>query len=252
MNQTPENLAEQLSAYMDGELSDEQARFLQRRLEHDLELRRKWQRLQVAASCMKGQPWLPARSGLGEGVQAALAASAAAASPSRRPLAGWAVAASLAALAVVFGPRLMPAADTAPTMADASRPAQARLVPSPGAADLVSDPGQDLAGAAPVQGSAISGPDAAIIASTQPPQSPLSLAQSPTEFPLVEGEQKASWPRSGLPGVPDDPALEAYLVRHNQMLANDGLGGFVPYVDVLARDPAVDSSAGGGDGDVQP
>ena len=35
-----------------------------------------------------------------------------------------------------------------------------------------------------------------------------------------------------------DPSLEAYLVRHNQMLANDGLGGFVPYVDVVARDPA--------------
>jgi hypothetical protein len=28
------------------------------------------------------------------------------------------------------------------------------------------------------------------------------------------------------------------LVRHNQMIANDGLSGFVPYVDVVATDPA--------------
>ena len=40
---------------------------------------------------------------------------------------------------------------------------------------------------------------------------------------------------SGLPGAANDPQLEAYLVRHNQMLANGGLGGFVPYVDVVAR-----------------
>jgi hypothetical protein len=32
-----------------------------------------------------------------------------------------------------------------------------------------------------------------------------------------------------------DPAIEAYLVRHNQMIAADGLGGFVPYVDVVSN-----------------
>ena len=39
-----------------------------------------------------------------------------------------------------------------------------------------------------------------------------------------------------------DPAIEAYLVRHNQMLANDGMGGFVPYVDVVASDSAATAS----------
>ena len=33
-------------------------------------------------------------------------------------------------------------------------------------------------------------------------------------------------------------------MRHNQMLANDGLGGFVPYVDVVARDPAFTQDGG--------
>ena len=68
--------------------------------------------------------------------------------------------------------------------------------------------------------------------------SPLSLASdSPTDFPLVDTGDKR-WPRSGLGATGGDPALEAYLVRHNQMLAADALGGFVPYVDVVARDPA--------------
>jgi hypothetical protein len=71
-----------------------------------------------------------------------------------------------------------------------------------------------------------------------PPSSPLPLhAQSPADFPLLDTGEK-SWPKSGLPAVGNDPQLEAYLVRHNQMLAGDGLGGFVPYVDVVARDPA--------------
>ena len=65
--------------------------------------------------------------------------------------------------------------------------------------------------------------------------SPLPIAsQSPTEFPLVDSGDERSWPRSRCSAARNDPALEAYLVRHNQMLANDGLGGFVPYVDVVA------------------
>ena len=54
MSTTELSLAEQLSALMDGELPEEQARFLRRRLEHDLELRAAWSRLQLASSCMKG------------------------------------------------------------------------------------------------------------------------------------------------------------------------------------------------------
>jgi negative regulator of sigma E activity len=52
-------LFEQLSAFMDGELPEAEARFLQRRLEHDAELRGQWSRMQVAASCLKGQDWRP-------------------------------------------------------------------------------------------------------------------------------------------------------------------------------------------------
>ena len=81
--------------------------------------------------------------------------------------------------------------------------------------------------------------DAVLIASAPISKavSPLPLdSQSPTDFPLVDTGQKR-WPRSALVSAGNDPALEAYLVRHNQMLANDGLSGFVPYVDVVASSP---------------
>jgi hypothetical protein len=71
-------------------------------------------------------------------------------------------------------------------------------------------------------------------------ESPLPLdSQSPVDFPLVETAVQKSWPRSPL-AAGNDPAMEAYLVRHNQMLAPDGLGGFVPYVDVVSSDKAGD------------
>jgi hypothetical protein len=40
--------------------------------------------------------------------------------------------------------------------------------------------------------------------------------------------------------------MEAYLVRHNEMVSDGGLGGFVPYVDVVTRerDSATDPNAG--------
>ena len=41
-------------------------------------------------------------------------------------------------------------------------------------------------------------------------------------------------PRS--PVVAGDRSLDAYLVRHNALAAGDGVGGFMPYVDVVTQD----------------
>ena len=56
----------------------------------------------------------------------------------------------------------------------------------------------------------------------------------------LDGEVRARpWPRSPL--AQDDRAMEAYLVRHNALMAADGLGGFMPYVDVVAHgEPGAD------------
>ena len=72
-----ETLAEQLSALMDGELPEAEARFLRRRLEHDEKLRSKWARMHVSSSCIKGQPWQPMRAALSGQVAAGLAAAVA-------------------------------------------------------------------------------------------------------------------------------------------------------------------------------
>ena len=230
-------LAEQLSALMDGELPEAQARFLRRRLEHDAELRAAWSRMQLASSCLKGHRVRPmaldcAAIHAGEGAR-------------RRPLLGWAVAASVAVLAVALAPRFAdaPGADpVAPTVLAAS--STPRLLPSPAAADLVAvRTGAERAGAEAVAAPVPMDPPPAAGALAATPSetvtsSPLSLASdSPTDFPLVDTGDKR-WPRSGLGATGGDPALEAYLVRHNQMLAADALGGVGPYVDVVARDPA--------------
>ena len=248
MNNPDETLAEQLSALMDGELSEAQARFLLRRLEHDEELRGKWARLQLASSCMKGHALRPMAADLAPRVAAGLAV----ATPVRakRPLLQWAIAASVAALALALAPRLMPgnAPESTSAVATTTAAPAEHVLASPASADLVAVHSTPSAGTSPVAADNPSvtasnsdfiktNPDASAKAS------PLPLsAQSPTEFPLIDSGDKRSWPRSEVIGGGNDPALEAYLVRHNQMLANDGLGGFVPYVDVVASDPAADSS----------
>lgn len=244
MNDPNDTLSEQLSAYIDGELPEAEARFLQRRLEHDAELRAKWARMQVISTCIKGQPWQPMSAGLSTRINAELAQAALPAAR-QHPLLRWAVAASIAALAVIFAPRLMQENNSgSATVATAATSATApdHVLASPAAADLIALNPAERAPLAPVATAATAPPlsDHDLIASnptSSSKASPMPLsAESPASFPLVDSGSERKWPRSALVGATNDPALEAYLVRHNQMLANDGLGGFVPYVDVVASD----------------
>ena len=255
MNQTVDaHLAEQLSALMDGELPEAQARFLHRRLEHDAELRTLWARLHVASSCLRNQPWQPSRQDFAGHVAlqvSAVEARTPAAHAGGRHLRHWAIAASVAALALLFAPRLLQAPGPAAAVVVSSSASDAPALASPGLADLVAahPTGRLVASVKPRSPSAV--PAAAGVLRAAPSgvsdaASPLPLsAQSPSDFPLADSGDKRTWPRSQLPGAADDPSLEAYLVRHNQMLAGEGLGGFVPYVDVVASDasapPATDS-----------
>jgi hypothetical protein len=259
MNTATDTILEQLSALMDGELPETEARFLLRRIQGDPGLHAKWARMQVASSCIKGQPWTPSRPDLCAGVDGQIAGAAS--QVSRHGMLRWGMAASLLAVAVLLGPRLMHSTPASGPVLASSAPMQRadHLIASPGSADLVaarvdsSVPSREL----PRPGVGYADPvggNPALVASNAPAsrvESPLPLsAQSPTEFPLVESADKRSWPRSGLAQATDDPAIEAYLVRHNQMLANDGLGGFVPYLDVVATDQA-DSSAFPSDGEAE-
>jgi hypothetical protein len=227
MTELDETTCEQLSAWMDGALSAEEARFLERRLAHDPALRAKWERMQLASSCLRGHEVRPMPQLAGR-VARELDATPA---PARRPLLGWAIAASVALLAIALVPRWMatnepvPVAVTPSAPSAPSAPPEVRsLAPNPGSADFVAE------AAPPVPATAITTPEAAPTTPAAPAVAAGSL--SPADFPLVDTARSTAWPRAGLPG--SDPAMEGYLVRHNEMAGADALGGFVPYLDVVA------------------
>jgi negative regulator of sigma E activity len=72
MTELDETTCEQLSAWMDGALPAGEARFLERRLAHDPALRAKWERMQLASSCLRGHEVRP-MPGLAERIAAELA-----------------------------------------------------------------------------------------------------------------------------------------------------------------------------------
>lgn len=234
-------LVEQLCAMMDGELPETQARFLRKRMENDAELRELWSRMHMASSCLKGQPAMPMASSLSLSVRSAIAGSVPSPAGGRSPWLRWGVAASLAVLALAIAPRLLqPPEGNTVTGTQVALTAAPRVLASPSSADLVAVRVADgTTVATPLAADAGSAATALVTNPIPAPSSPMPLdAQSPADFPLADNGDTRTWPRSQLVAGASDPSLEAYLVRHNQMLANDGLGGFVPYVDVVARDPA--------------
>ena len=233
MNNLDEKICEQLSAWMDGELSRDEAMFLERRLQHDTALRAMYSRLQMGSACMKGQSARLMPQTLCININQALADEI---SPkkSRKSLFVWAAAASMAFAAIVFVPGMMQNTEVAePKFANTAAPVSgASATPSFASADLIASSTSKTAASASVSANpsatAPSTSDAVVIDT-------LASVESPENFPLNVSNEKRSWPRSAV-NKNSDPALEAYLVRHNQMMAQDGMGGFVPYVDVVAQD----------------
>jgi len=116
---------EHLSCFMDGEISQETGRFLVRRLGADSELRDTWARYHLVRDCLRHQEGDLAAVGLCGRVQQALAHETPQAAPRRfasgwskagwsksgwlKPLAGMAVAASVALMAIItVGPGQSP------------------------------------------------------------------------------------------------------------------------------------------------
>lgn len=236
MTSLDQNTCEQLSAWMDGELSREESLFLERRLQHDEALQAMYTRLQMTSACMKGQSARLMRHTLCASVNQALSEESSS-RKSRRPLFAWAAAASMAFAAIVFIPSFMQ--DTAtqePKLADTSETTINNDIDPPatfGSADLIGN--RQLAVSTSIIASSSSPATAVTSAENQLPIDLAAGVVSPEDFPLIISSAKKSWPRAVV-NANSDPALEAYLVRHNQMMAQDGMGGFVPYVDVVAQD----------------
>lgn len=201
MTPQDESLLEQLSAWMDGELPPDQARFLQRRLENEPALRAQWERWQLASDCLRGHAVQVMPESLAAGVAAAVASA-----PPRRARWPWLASAAAAVLAVA----LLPSSPENPP----GPPRVAPVATAPQAA-----PTRAIADIEPTRGLA---------------QSPVDAPTSIRDFPLAEFEGRKPWPRSPL--LPESRSIEPYLVRHNALMAEDGLGGFMSYVDVVAHD----------------
>lgn len=212
-------LLEQLSAWMDGELPADQARFLQRRLESDPELRAQWERWQLASACLRGQHVAAMPEALAPAIAAAIARE-----PRRRgPWAWTAAAAALVLVAVLLPGR----PDVEPGPAPLAQAPTSSPVPATARDATAAEAGVAAGGAArpPV--------DELVAFATPTADGAVSPLPSVGDFPLIQGERRP-WPRSPLATEPQQ--LEAYLVGHNTLMAEDGLGGFMPYVDVVAHD----------------
>jgi len=174
-------LLEQLSAWMDGELPADEARFLQRRLRNDVALREQWERWQLASACLHGQPVRTMDADLPARIAAGITGPAD--ERTRRPALGWLATAAAAVFAFALLPRM-----------------------------LAEDPGRTASPVAPVPMASVPAPAPVsptpdVVALEPPAMSPLPSVR---DFPLVDTGGKG-WPRSPL--LADPRARDGLLVR---------------------------------------
>lgn len=196
-----QTLLEDLCAWMDGELPPDQARFLERRIGNEPALQAQLERWYLASASLRGQRLRLMPDSLSARVAAAVRQEPVPRRGHRWP---WAAGVAAAVLGLALLPGLVgqggsPGLPPAPELARSEIPERLPLVEVP-RARVSPLPGQEVR----------------VLAA--------GLSDEPSARP---------WPRSPL--AQDERALEAYLVRHNAMMAADGLGGFMPYVDVVAH-----------------
>ncbi|WP_374603662.1 RseA family anti-sigma factor [Arenimonas sp.] len=214
MTPPDQKLLEDLCAWIDGELPPDQARFLERRIANEPALQAQVERWQLASASLRGQPLRLMPAGMAERVAAAIREE-----PTRRPGHRWPWAAGIAA--AVLGLALLPG-----------------LVGQGGSPGL--PPAPELARSqAPLPPLALDVPVARV--SPVPRQDIRELAAGIADEPSAR-----PWPRSPL--EQGDRAVASYLVRHNALMASDGLGGLLPSVDVVAHGQS-EAGAGRGDGE---
>ena len=191
---------ERLSAFLDGELEDPARDGIVDALYEDPELRRTWERFHLIGDSMRGTGPVPGADAVARSVGATLTGeSVVRLRPRARrsrlhPLAGLAMAAAIAGIAVLGLHRLDGGGAQAPRIADASRSESVAAVSAPAAPD----------------------------------RSEVRVA-SVAERPAGIEASRLQW--SGV--APDAEArLNAYLVSHNEY-AGHGVRGVLPYVRIV-------------------
>jgi sigma-E factor negative regulatory protein RseA len=190
----PDEMREQLSALMDGELDRDAARFLLRRVDADTQLTATWERFHLARAALRRQGSLAAGDGFAARVMAQLADEPAPRTSVRfegwrRLVAGGAIAAGVAVAALML---VRPEGRTPgqePIAANASGPVLATPVPAP----VVND----------------------------------SLLQP---RPLLSAQPAAATVGGGESTLGMDPRLQSYLIRHYEAAGGASRNGMAPYV----------------------
>lgn len=194
----------QLSAFLDGELERDGAKFLLRRLDNDAELRATWQRWHLARACLQQHGAGGHDQNFVDRIAAAVAAEPAPRAqrgfgPVLRWAGGFAIAASVAMVALLAVPPAQQTAPDAPAVASQTvQPAQPVEVMTSGLSE------RDLR------------PD------------------------LAPATHAVSLDSANYPALRVDPRLEPYLIRHNAATMAPGNANFVPYIQVVSpgRGPA--------------
>ncbi len=201
-DESPSNeIRQQLSSLLDGELDAQRARFLLRRLAAESQLRDDWSRWHLARACLRGESAGRLRADFGTAISDALAAEAvprvAVAGQVLRWVGGFAVAASVAVAALVAVPLLQPVAPAEPMRTSAATAAApASLI----AASSLTE--RDLR------------PDLGRVAQ--------AVARPQTDA------------RSHAPALRLDPQLQTYLLRHSALLSGQSSASYLPLVPVVA------------------
>lgn len=188
----PDEMREQLSALMDGELDRDAARFLLRRVDADPQLKATWERFHLTRAALRRQGSLAAGDGFAARVMAQLADEQAPRATARfegwrRLVAGGAIAAGVAMAALMLARPEVHAPGQEPIAANT--PAAATPAPAP----IVND----------------------------------SLLQP---RPLLSAQPAAVTFGGGESTLGMDPRLQSYLIRHYEAAGGASRNGVAPYV----------------------
>ena len=226
-----EHTRAQLSALFDGELGRDEARFLRKRLEHDVELAACVSRWQLAGDILRGQATAAAPAGFAAGVAAAVAAdaqaapAAAAASRTRRWIPGAALAASVAVVAMFMArqsPDLLPAEQPAPVEMASTAPAPALPAPV-----------QDPAPAAPQLPDAAAQLAAATVAAVEVPRRAAARRASSSRGQA----QRAAATRTARVEQPQVAAVAGSGIAGTSIASADATNPFAPEAATIASRP---------------
>jgi negative regulator of sigma E activity len=219
---------EQISAYIDGELSDSERRFFQKRLSCDAELRACCERVWIASSVLKSQPLqlMPKNNAELIGSKCADRHSFFA-----RPMR---LVASFGALAIVagIGFQLMKSTEAPGLVAQTATPAVSNtpgLVVQSSSLQLT----QNTPDAKPVA------EKPSTVAGSKPDVDSVQVVSQsdPSQFLLNETTRSKSWPRS-------TQGMDDYVARHNQMADANSSNGLISYAQILTDEQQTSQQKG--------